>query len=52
MCLTADQAKYVYKKVEQEGIVNIEMMKQETEDDRLDEDNDNKEEKKPIPKYK
>ena len=44
MCLTADIAKYAYKKVEQESIVNVEMIKQEIEDDRIDEENDNKRE--------
>ena len=46
VCLTADQAKYIYKKVEQESIVKIETIKQEIEDDRLDKDNNNKEEEK------
>ena len=40
ICLTADQAKYIYKKVEQDSIVNVEMIKQEMEDDWLDRDND------------
>ena len=29
MCLTAGQAKYIYKKVGQESIVNVETVKQE-----------------------
>ena len=42
--LTVDQAKYIYKKVEQENIVNIEI-----EDDRLDKDNiDNEDEVNPY----
>ena len=45
ICLTADQAKYIYKKVEQESIVNIETIKQEIEDDRLDKDKIDNEEK-------
>ena len=40
ICLTADQASYIYKKVEQGSIVNIETIKQDIEDDRLDKDND------------
>ena len=44
ICLIADQARYVYKKVEQESIVNIETIKQEIEDDRLDKDNTDSEE--------
>ena len=49
ICLTADQAKYIYKKVEQESIVNVETIKQEIEDDRLDQDNtDNEEEVNPY----
>ena len=48
MCLTADHAKYIYKKVKQESIVNIEMIKQETEGDRIDENNDNEEEENPY----
>ena len=44
MCLSVDLAKYIYKKVEQESIVNIETIKQEIEDDRLDKGNNNEEE--------
>ena len=44
MCLIADQAKYIYKKVVQEMIVSVEMIMQEIEDNRLDENNDNEEE--------
>ena len=44
MCLTMDQAKYIYKKVEQESIVNIETINKEIQDDRSDKDNNNKEE--------
>ena len=35
----ADQAGYIYKMIEKDSIVNIEMIKQEIEDDRLDKDN-------------
>ena len=42
--LTVDQAKYIYEKVEWESIVNVETIKQEIEDDRLDKDNNNEEE--------
>ena len=41
VCLTVDQATYIYKKVEQESIVNVETIKQEIEDDILDNDNNN-----------
>ena len=34
ICLTMDLVKYIYKKVEQESIVNIETIKQEIEDNR------------------
>ena len=33
--LTEDQARHVYKMVEMDKIINIETMKQETEDDRM-----------------
>ena len=49
MFLSADQARYIYKKVEQEGIVNIGTIKKGIQDDRLDKDNiDNKEEVNPY----
>ena len=48
MCLTADQANYTYKKVEQESTVNIEIIKQEIEDDRLDKDKNDEEEENPC----
>ena len=45
ICSTADHAKYIYKKVEQEGIVNVETFRQEIEDDRLNKNKiDNEEE--------
>ena len=34
-CLTADQARHIYKKVETDKIINIETMKQEIGDDRM-----------------
>ena len=34
-CLTADEARHIYKKVETDKIINIEIMKQEIEDDRV-----------------
>ena len=49
ICLTADQARYIYKKVEQEGIGNVETIKQEREDDKLNKDNvDNEKEVNPY----
>ena len=33
-CLTEDQAKYIYKMVEQNKSVNVHTMKQEIEDDK------------------
>ena len=41
ICLTSDQARYIFKKVEQDSIVNVEKIKQEIEDDRLEKNNDN-----------
>ena len=38
MCLTKDQARYIFKKVESEGIVNIDTFKQEIEEDKLSKD--------------
>ena len=34
--LTKDQARHIYKKLDLEGIVNVDTIKQETEDDILD----------------
>ena len=48
ICLTADQARYIYKKVEQNSIVNVETIKQKTEDDILDKNSDNKGEENPY----
>ena len=39
-----DQARYIYKKIEEEGIVNVQIIQQKIEDDKLNKDNiDNKE---------
>ena len=35
VCLTEDQTRYVYKKVDQGNILNIETMKQEIEQEKL-----------------
>ena len=48
MSLTADQARYIYNKVGQESIVNVETIKEEIDDDRLDEDNNNEKEENPY----
>ena len=34
-CLTEDQARHVYKKVETDKVINVETMKQEIEDNRM-----------------
>ena len=34
-CLTEDQARHIYKKVEMDNIINVETMKQEIEDDKM-----------------
>ena len=34
-CLTEDQARHIYKKVEMDKIINIETMKQEIEDEKM-----------------
>ena len=35
VCLTKDQDKHIYKKVELEGVVNIDTIKQQIEDDKF-----------------
>ena len=35
-CLTEDQARHVYKKVETDKVINVETMKQEIEDEEND----------------
>ena len=40
ICLTTDQARYIYEKVEKEGLDNVEMIKQEIKEDKLDKDNE------------
>ena len=39
MYLTNDQARHIYKKVELEGIVNVDTIKQELVEDKLSKDN-------------
>ena len=48
ICLTVNQAKYIYKKVKQESIVDIETIKEEIEEDTLYKDNDNEKEDNPY----
>ena len=48
ICLTKDQARNIYKKVELEGIVNIDTIKQEIEEDKLSKDNTDDEEVNPY----
>ena len=38
-CLTNNQARYIYKKIESESIVNVDTIKQEIEADTLDRNN-------------
>ena len=38
MCLTVQQARHIYKKVESESVVNVNTIKQEIEDDKLTRD--------------
>ena len=47
ICLTTDQARYIYKKVEQKGMVNVDTIEQEIEEDRLNK-NDNEGEVNPY----
>ena len=39
ICLTNDQARHIYKKVKLEGIVNVDIIKQEIEENKLSKDN-------------
>ena len=39
MYLNKDQARHIYKKVESEGIVNVDTIKQEIEEDKVSKDN-------------
>ena len=49
ICLTANQARYIYKKVEQKGIFNVDTIKQEIEENTLNKnDIDNEEEVNPY----
>ena len=44
ICLTSNQARYIYIKIEKDGLVNVEMIKPEIEEDRLDNNNNLEEE--------
>ena len=44
ICLTTDQARHIYKKVELEGVVNVDTIKLEIEEDKLNTVNTNDEE--------
>ena len=39
ICLTNDQARHIYKKGELEGIVNVDTIEEEIEEDKLGKDN-------------
>ena len=39
-CLTDDQARHIYKKVEAEGIINVDTINQEIEEDKLGKNTD------------
>ena len=43
-----DQAGYIYKKVQHDSILNVEMIKQEIEDNKLDNGNNNEGEENPY----
>ena len=45
MCLTSDLARFINTKIEKDNLVNVRMMTQEIEEDRLYKENDSKEEK-------
>ena len=38
ICLTKDQARHIYKKVDSESVVNVDTIKQEIEEDKLSKD--------------
>ena len=46
--MTNDQARHIYKKVELEGIVNVDKLKQEIEEDILSKNNINDDEINPY----
>ena len=50
ICLTEDQTRYIYKKVEQGSNLNTETMKQEIEQEKLAEIKTNRENKNPSQK--
>ena len=49
ICLAMDQAWYIYKKLEQEGIANVDKIKQEIEENKLSNNNDKGEEEEINP---
>ena len=48
ICLTNDQSRHIYKKVELEGIVNVDTIKQKIEEDKLQKDNMDEDEINPY----
>ena len=46
--MTDDQARHIYKKVETESIVNVDIIKQEIEEDKLGRDNIEEDEVNPY----
>ena len=46
LCLTSDQARCIYKKYEKDSIVNVETIKWQIEDERLDNEKITKKKKK------
>ena len=50
VCLIEDQAKYIYKKVETENIVNVDTIKQEIEEDKLKRMDDTNDKRNPYHK--
>ena len=48
ICLTNDQARHVYKKIESESIINIDTIKQEIEEDKWDRNNIEEDEVNPY----
>ena len=50
ICLTNDQARHIYKKLESEDIVNVDTIKQEIEANKLGSNNTNGDETNPYNK--
>ena len=48
ICLTNDQARHIYKKVELEGVINVDTIKQENEEEKLSKDNIDEDEINPY----